>query len=40
MGKRKRHFTDVIEVEKYIDYLKRKIKQLKKKVKKEKSNAS
>lgn len=35
-SKRKRHFTDVVEVEKYIDYLKKKIKSLKRKINKEK----
>lgn len=35
MVKRKRHFTDYIEVERYIKYLKGRIKSLSKKVKKE-----
>lgn len=43
MPKRRRHYTDRLEVEKYIDYLKKKIKSLKhklKKVGKDESNAN
>lgn len=32
--RRKRHFTDRIEVDKYLEYLKKKVNQLKRKVRK------
>jgi spore coat protein CotH len=36
MSKRKRHYTDWIEVDKYIRYLKGKVKTLNKKIKRDK----